>query len=106
MPPAGPQAAAMQALLGALGAEISALEACDADAIEAATAAKLAALEAIDPAQPLSRRDLESARTLNELAGAHAQTLLARIRRRRDALDAARRLPPPLVYGPAGYAAL
>lgn len=103
-PAALPQPPAVTALLAALGAEIGALEAGDPDAIEAATAAKLAALAALDPALPLARSDLEAARRLNDLAGARAQTLLARVRRRRDALDAARRLPPPLVYGRAGYA--
>ena len=97
-----PAAAPFEALLTAMRAELAALDDGDPQAIVAATNAKIVALTGVQDGGPYSRAALEAARSLNALAGARVNMLMAGVARRRDALAAAHGAAPRLVYGRAG----
>lgn len=89
-------------LLAAMRAELAALDGDDVEAIEAATTAKLAALIAARAAPLPDRAVLETARSLNALASARVNMLIAGIERRLTALSTAAGAAPPLCYGRNG----
>lgn len=92
-------------------AELAALDGGDSFAISAATAAKLTALAGVRrdasaaDAAPLPRAALETARSLNALAAARVNMLMAGVERRLSALTAASGAAPPLCYGRNGRTA-
>ena len=92
-------------LLGAMRDELAALDDGDAAAIGAATMAKLAALEAVRHATPVPRAALETARSLNALASARVNMLMAGVERRLRVLTAASGAEPTLCYGRNGRTA-
>ena len=90
------------ALLSAMRAELDALDGDDAGTIQAATLVKLAALDAARTAPVPPRDVLDTARSLNALASARVNMLLAGIERRLAALTASAGVQPPLCYGRNG----
>jgi hypothetical protein len=100
--------AEFETLLAAMRAELAALDDGDTATISAATAAKLAALAAVrrdasaTNAAPASRATLETAHSLNALASARVNMLMAGIERRLRALTAATGETPSLCYGRDG----
>ncbi len=103
--------AEFEILLAAMRAELAALDDGDTAAIAAATTAKLAALAAVQRgtstanAVPLPRAALETARSLNALASARVNMLMAGVERRLSALTAASGAGPSLCYGRNGRTA-
>lgn len=103
--------AEFETLLAAMRAELAALDDGDTAAISAATAAKLAALAAVRHhtsaanAAPVSRAALETARSLNALASARVNMLMAGVERRLSAFTAASGATPALCYGRNGRTA-